>query len=274
MNNRETNWARKCWADLGSIQLFNYLALLISFWFFLSLIVYPHYFKIFNGMEETVLLKWLLETGSAVHPIRGWLLVLLLLVTLLTINLAICVVNDFGVIVRMIRAGRTGNGNLIGRASIFIIHLSYIILILGHLVSATVGFKLSYELDEGMLISDSRIPFTVRCEQIEMVKDDHGRPAPIVTALINPGGPGEKTLKLRKGNTVFQAGRLLVLATRKIEPGKENSHEYNRGKKAEKPEIVPVLRVMKNPGLPVDFVGGILFFVGMALQMIFRPWRN
>lgn len=274
MNNRKTNWARKRWADLGSIQLFNFLAVLISFWFFLSLIVYPRYFKIFNGMEETVLLKWLLEAGGASDPIRGWLLALLLLVTLLTINLTVCVVDDFSVVARMIRAGRTGNGNLIGRASIFIIHLSYIILILGHLVSSTLGFKLSYELDEGMLISDDRIPFTVRCEQIEMVKDDHGRPAPIVTVLINPGGPGERTLELRKGYTVFQAGRLLVLATRKIEPGKEDSHEQDHGKKAEKPEIVPVLRVMKNPGLPVDVVGGILFFVGIALRMIFRPRRD
>ncbi len=274
MNNRNTNWARKRWDDLGSIQLFNFLAILISFWFFLSLIVYPRYFKIFDSMEEAVLLNWLLETGSEAHPIRGWLLVLLLLIALLTINLIVCIVDDFGAVVRMIRAGRTGNGNLISRTSIFIIHLSYFILILGHLMSATVGFKLSYELDESMLISDSRIPFTVRCEQIEMVKDDHGRLAPIVTALINPGGADEKTLELRKDYTVFQTGRILVLTTRKIEQGKDDSHEYDHGKKAEKPEIVTMLRVIKNPGLPVDFAGGILFFVGMTLRMIFRPRRD
>ena len=281
MSTENTGYIRKCWAAFGSMQLFFSLALLISFWFFISLVIYPNYFNVFNALEEITVIQWLLNSGDNACPVRGWMITLLILIALMTVNLAVCVVNDFNLIKKVRSKKNNGNGGIVGRVSILIIHLSYIILILGHLASAALGTKYSFDLMEGELIKDANLPFTIQCSHIASVMDEHNKPVPVATIAINPGDAGEKEVKLCKSETVFSSRRLIVMGTRVVKPMEDQSNEYKgRGarslgaenKAAQKQEVVtvPVARVIDNPGLPIDIAGGIMFFLGMALRMLFR----
>ncbi len=282
MSTENTGYIRRCWAAFGSMQLFFSLALLIAFWFFISLVIYPSYFKVFNALEETTIIQWLLETGDGACPVRGWLIVLIILVALMTVNLAVCVVDDFNLIKKIRSKKNNCNGSVTGRVSILIIHLSYIILILGHLASAMLGTKYSFDLKEGELIKDATLPFTMQCTQIASVMDEHNSPVPVATIIINPGDAGEKEIKLCKSETIFTSGRLMVMGSRDLKLAGDQADEHqgrgggrgrgagNRLEPKQEPVTVPVARVIENPGLPIDIAGGILFFGGMVLRMMFR----
>lgn len=283
MSTGDTGFLKRWWTALGSMQLFYSLALLISFWFFMALVIYPRYFKVFNALEETTIIEWLSKAGDGACPVRGWLLALLILIAMLTINLAACVVDDCRRIKKLGQKGKNGNGSVIGRISILVIHLSYIILILGHLVSAMFGTKHAFILQEGLLINDARLPFTMQCNEIASVMDEHNRATPVATIVLDPGAAGEKEIELRSKETVFAGGRLLVLGTSAVKPENSHADELQGGgggsgdgagnTAAQKQEVktVPVARVMENPGLPIDLAGGIMFFLGVALRMLFRP---
>jgi hypothetical protein len=272
MKNDKVSVAAKAWALLGSSALFCYLSILIAFWFTLMLALYPKFIRVVNDMNEQVLFRWLTAKGGQESvPVRAWLAVLCIFILLLGINLFVCVIDDVIYLART-KANNGGARSFMARLGVPFMHAAYILVLAGHFVSSSTGFKVSYDLQKGGTYKNAAVPFELKCKDIKIGLDKmnpmNGPNMVKSVRLVLQGGEFKgRELNVKVKQTVRIGGYLFSLNFRTKK--NEGCLETMNGRAT---QYIPQLRVVENPGLKIIFLGAIVFFPGIVLRMFFRPW--
>jgi hypothetical protein len=259
----------KAWSALGSMQLFCYLSVTISGWFMVLLVFYPNYIKAVSGMNDRVLLRWLLDCNDpASDPVRGWLVVLCAMMFALAINLSVCVIEDAAVLGRLGKKG-VGARQFLARTGILLMHLSYIVVILGHFTTSVAGFRVQLDLAEGGKYRNSSFPFEIGTGKITTVPDPMtgANMVSAVKLVLNGGGFADRKINMKVKHTIWVGKYLLSLNYRT-----QKNEGSLRSSSSNAVRCIPVLRVAENPGLKVLIAGGMLFFAGIVIRMLFRNY--
>ena len=195
------SFIKRVWAALGSRRLFWWICMLISGVIIIGLIfniggLYP---GISSSLDGEILIRWLTGPGGHSYPVvRAWLMALIVLVFILGINLSVCVLSDMAGLWRLFwewKKGVPGTRVRVSRKlAVALMHGSYIILLLVHVISATTGFNISgLELRTGQIISHERLPYPLYCEKIIMPEIDsrggQSRPSLILRPMVADSKP-------------------------------------------------------------------------------------
>ncbi len=255
---------KRAWSALASMRLFCILAFFIALWFAVALGLYPKYFALFQEMDRSVLLRWLFSGNLFGDPVRIWLMGLVAVIFLLGLNLGACVLDDFAGLLRLSSKNGAARAKL-SKLSILIVHLSYIVILSGHLTTAISGYRISVPLAQGKMISAGPADFKIRCEEASVFAGKKkGQLKAVATLTFDPNGENEKTVALQQGKTFWRNGVMVDLEANMNKPA-------GAGKAAAKQAVsIPSVRLTKNHGLYLDALGGILFFIGIVVRMIFR----
>jgi hypothetical protein len=266
LNGSNNGVLTKAWRSLASMRLFCILAFIIAFWFSCSLVLYLKYFALFKEIDRNVLADWLFSRNLFGDPVRIWLLGLIALVALLGLNLAACVLDDFAALLRIISRKNGSSRVALSKLSILIVHVSYIVILSGHLTTAVSGYRISLDAAPGKTIGAAPLPFKMRCEKAVIIKGMRGRIMATGVITMNPGGDNEKKIVLKPGKTVWYDGVMIDMEA------KMKKKAASGGAKAafSPADATPAVRLTKNYGLYLDAVGGLIFFFGIIMRMIFR----
>lgn len=258
---------KEVWGVLGSMKLFCVVSLMISAWFFALILIYPKIMQLISEMNEDVLIKWFLSSnGIETAPIKGWLFVLFILMVVLSANLIVCLINDVGILVRIVKTKAEAK-IFMGRLGILLMHFSYILIILGHAGASFLGFKQSFNVKEGMSYSYHSIPFDVHVNKLNKDFDINTGQKTIRSAdvALNNGGFDDREITVAMKKTAL-AGKYHISLNEKSAIEKKIKAQPSGGKK----QKVATLRVAWNPGMPLFYIGAALFFPGLVLRMFFR----
>lgn len=258
--------AARLWTALKSNKLFVILSILIASWCGIMLLLYPGNIKAIWSMNEVLLIDWFFADSPGTEVIKGWLAVLALLMALLALNIIVCVIDDAAALARMI-GNRRGARILLSRTGILLMHAAYITIITGHLLSATTGAKVNfYGIETGGAYTSPDVPFSVSAGDMKLGPNPRGGGMAVRAADLRlDGGPfNDKQLRIKMKQTLFIDNYMFTL---------NSAWKKTEGCPEAKTDVCypPELRVMRNPGLPVIVFGGLLFFPGIILRMIFRP---
>lgn len=121
------------WNFFSSIKLTIILAALIcvnAAWGSLIAVKHPQFFR---AIDQTVLFPFLLSEGPAYMPFTLWIYILVLLIFLFTVNTAVCTADKVASIIKAKHPVQ----------SLFpqIVHVGFLIALLGHLAGSVAGFK-------------------------------------------------------------------------------------------------------------------------------------
>ncbi|MFA6450417.1 MAG: hypothetical protein WCX65_13160 [bacterium] len=260
----------KAWRALASMRLFCILAFLIAFWFSAALLLYLKYFALFKEIDRNVLIDWLFSKSLFGDPVRIWLLGLIALIALLGLNLAACMLDDFAMLLRLLKRKNGSSRFALSKLSILVVHLSYIIILSGHLTTAVSGYRLTLDIAPGKTIGGAPVPFTMRCDKAEIIVGMRGRLMATGVMTMNPGRDNEEKIVLKPGKSIWYNGVMIDMEAktkRKASPGGAII-------KFAPADATPAVRLTKNYGLYLDAVGGIIFFIGIIMRMMFRKEQS
>ncbi len=249
------------------MRLFCILAFLIAFWFMGALVLYPKYFALFKEMDRNVLFDWLLSGSLFGDPVRPWLAGLIAIVAVLGLNLAACVIDDLIFFFRLAANKSIPRRIAFSKLSLFVVHLSYIVILSGHFTTATTGYRVSMDVSPGKMLAGAPAPFKMRCEKAEVISGMRGRLMASAVITIDPGGENEKTLRIMPGRTTWLNGVMLDMEAKLKKPNRGGAGPLPKLKPS---DASPALKMTKNFGLIFDTIGSALFFIGIVLRVIFR----
>lgn len=224
-------------------------------------------------MDKSVLIHWLAAGRFFGDPVRFWFVSLVFLIFLLGVNLFLCILDDISIFATIKR--NTGMFSTISmlKLSVLITHLSYIIILSGHLTTAISGYRVSFDVKPGVTLDKTPAPFTIRCDGIETFKGGKNRIMMNAKAALNPGESGEKAIVLKQGKTIWYKGVMIdveaISPSPSVTAAGQNNTQNKKGS-AKKQKVETKIRLTKNYGLFLDAAGSILFFIGIAMRMIFR----
>lgn len=280
MISKENSFITRAWAALGSLRLFWWICMLISGVIFIGLVflkggVYP---GVSSSLDGEILIRWLTGPGGHNYPVaRAWLMVLIVLVFILGINLTIRLLSDIGDLWRLFwewkKRNVSGNGvRVANKFAVVLMHGSYIILLLAHVIPATTGIKVSgLELRTGRIISHEKLPYDLNCEKIIMSKRVSRRGPSQPSVVFRPMVADSKPFMIPNptwGSRWHDGYFYRIYAEyTKPKPGETVKRRDWRKRRKLIGLKLAINRVYYT--YPLAF-GGILFMSGCALHMVLR----
>ncbi len=259
------------WDTLCSTNLFCALSLLIAFWMIVLLLVYPKFIPQINEMNERVLFEWMLYGTPESAFLRGWLAALCIIAAALGANLTACLINDVVILTAMMKK-KAGNRQIAAKISVLLMHLAYVTILTGHLISSSTGCKVAYDIEPGITYKSEKVPFSMKCTGIK--NDMHPKSGMTVdeaTFTLAGGAFNGKNITIGYKTTVRSGGYLFSLNSRRDTSGIAH---LKPGSKQAPAKQIPWVRVVRNPGIDIIISGGILFFLGTIARMLTRPWET
>jgi hypothetical protein len=141
----------------------------------------------FSEISHRLFMPWLLSREAYSHlSLTLWIYILLGLVTIFAVNAVVCTID---------KLYRIYSKGLPARAFLpQVVHIGFLIAMLGHLIGATSGFKSqgNFVLEgEGLYIEQAHLKVTL--DSLEQTFAPSGRPLSMVTALTIEDAGGVKT---------------------------------------------------------------------------------
>lgn len=128
---------KSLWQWFVSTRLTIVLSLLIVVDVLIGTLLLSAYADAFGTIDLEVFFFWLFDTGINNIGLSWWLFLLLALLTLLMLNTVACLIDSLAAIVVHRRKGRVIARRLLSQA----VHLGFVIVLVGHLVSSATGFR-------------------------------------------------------------------------------------------------------------------------------------
>ncbi len=223
------------------IQFF--LSLKTAFWLFLLFLVVlfigslslPNNLAFFSGIDDTPLFKWLAATGTM--RITWWIYALIALLALLAVSTIFCTIEAL--------LKRTGRRQLALKLSPQVMHIGVLFIMLGHLLTASLGSKTDLLIKQGerMTVSGDA---AITLQDIKVWKDQNGYDADWEAKLIWSEG-GNKLIE-----TSLRPARPRYVGLFGL---------YSRSVSLE-PDRSALIRVCKDPGAAWALLGGVLLSAG------------
>jgi hypothetical protein len=218
------------------------LSLKTAFWLFTAFIVLlfvgslslPGNLAFFSGIDETPLFRWLSRSGTI--SITWWIYVMIAMLAVLAASTLFCTAQAF--------LSRTGWQAPVLKLSPQVMHIGVLFIMLGHLLTASMGFKMDMLLKQGerAVVAGDR---TLLLEDVVVHKDRQGYDADWEAKLIWDDGGNTLTTSLRPLHPRYfgQFG----LYSRSVSNG---------------PEKTALVRVCRDPGALWALLGGVLLSIG------------
>ena len=223
------------------------LLVLICF-FFAGAYLMPAHREVFAPMNEDILLRWVAHSAAENLSFTWWFFAVVAGLVLLTVNTLVCSI-------QAVKAKWTRADALI-RISPQVIHIGFLFILLGHLLGAGWGYKLSGMMPEGAyapLPEDKAL----RLEQIHVQTDAQGFMQDwSAEALLYEDGQMVKRGTLGPNEPLFYKGVGIYL----------KSLNFDKGPTA-------VLVIAKDPGALWALIGGMLFMAG-SITLVVLKWKK
>jgi cytochrome c biogenesis factor len=221
-----------------------FLSLKTAFWLFLLFIVIlfigslslPNNLAFFSGIDETPLFRWLAEAGNV--PITWWIYALIVLLGVLAVSTIFCTIEAL--------LKRMGGRQLVLKLSPQVMHIGVLFIMLGHLLTASMGFKMDVLLKQG---ERKAIAGTaeVALQGVKVWKDQNGYDT-----------DWEATLEWIEG------GKRTETALRPVHPRYIGMFGLYSTSVSVEPERSALIRICKDPGAVWALLGGFLLSTGGA----------
>jgi cytochrome c biogenesis factor len=212
-----------------SIKTFLWLAGLSIVVFLAGSLYIPQNLDIFSEINEMPLFGWLNKNSDYLDKIY-WIYILILLMGLMSVNMLVCTVDAI--------IKKTRLRGLVRVLSPQIIHISILIVLLGHGISALTGYKEDVTLKPGNLYRVRG--FTIRLDDIEFFK----RPDQSSTTWRIHISIDDKPHIIEVGRPSFYKG-----------VGFFAKSAYRKRKKA-------IIGLVNDPGAGWEVAGAVLFVIG------------
>ena len=223
------------------------LTALVCF-FFVGSYLMPLHRDVFGPMNDDILFQWTKHIAVNHGGYTWWFFAAVAGLILLTINTLVCSI-------AAVRGKWSRDGFLL-RISPQIVHAGFLFILLGHLLGAAGGYRISGLMPEGAY---APLPddLSLRLHRIRVETDARGFMTDwSADVSIYEGNDPVKTGSLGPNAPVFYAGIGVYL----------KSLDTSRGPAA-------VLLITKDPGALYALAGGILFMFGMII-LLFLKWSG
>jgi hypothetical protein len=221
-----------------------FLSLKTAFGLFLLFIVIlfigslslPNNLAFFSGIDEVPLFRWLVQAGNV--PITWWIYVLIVLLGVLAMSTIFCTVEAL--------LKRMNGRQLVLKLSPQVMHIGVLFIMLGHLLTASMGFKMDLLLKQG----ESRAiagTAEVALQGVKVWKDANGYDT-----------DWEATLEWTEG------GKRTATALRPVHPRYIGMFGLYSTSVSLEPERSALIRICKDPGAVWALLGGFLLSAGGA----------
>lgn len=155
------SYLRNIWNFFASVKLTVTLVILIcldSAWGSILAMKYPGFYR---ALDQKILFPWLFSNGKDYLPFTVWIYALAYLVSLFTVNTAVCTADKVYSIIKTEKPWRSFFPH--------IVHIGFLVALIGHLAGSTWGFK-----STGNIVfkgEDTPVPYQkglfVRLEDVE-----------------------------------------------------------------------------------------------------------
>lgn len=219
-----------------------FLSLKTAFWLFLIFIVLlfigslilPGNLAFFSGIDDTPLFRWL-SADSKDLKLTWWIYAMLLLLFILALSTILCTVEAL--------MKRLSIGSIILKLSPQIMHIGVLFIMLGHLLTASSGFKTDILVKKG--ISEIIDGGSIYLEDIAILTDKNGYETDWEAKIAWLEETNTKQMILKPAQPVYLEGLGLYLKS-----------------VSEEPEPSALIRVCRDPGAIWALIGGILLLGG------------
>ncbi len=234
---------KKFYDILLSVKTAFWLMVAFSVIAIIGSVIHPRNLSFFSGIDSTPLFKWLIHSDHL--EITWWIYGMILVLALLGINTLVCTVDA---LIRKVRLK-----NLMLKLSPQLIHIGVMMIMIGHLLTASLGLKMDLFLEKGKTarITGNRI---VGLNDVEVVMNEDGYVVDWTTYIWLKTNGKRYNLILKPSRPVYRAGLgfFVQAATRDEE------------------EISSLVRITADPGAPWAFIGGAIVVVGGLMFLLAR----
>ncbi len=216
--------------------------------FFVGSYMLPSYRNIFTPMNDLLLIDWIRIVALDTPLATWWFFVSLAVLVLLTINTCACSIRAV--------TGRWSKADFVLRIAPQVVHIGFLFILLGHLLGAGWGYKVSGTMREGTF---ARLPENraLYLRAIHAESDDRG------------------FLKDWSAQVVLYENKSEVAAG-SLGPNRPLFYNgtgiYLKSFQMRQPQSIAMLLVAKDPGALWALLGGILFIIGSVAVLIFK-WK-
>lgn len=199
-------------------------------------VIHPRNLAFFSGIDETPLFKWLKEAGRI--DLTWWIYGLIVVLAILAINTIVCTIEAI--------VKRLSKKNLLIKLSPQIMHIGVLFIMLGHLLTASIGMK------DDILIKTESPPqviqgLMVSLSDVQVVTNEEGYDIDWTAVIkIKDSAGGNRSLTLKPARPVY-AGQIGFFVQSVTKDENETS---------------ALIRVSKDTGALWALVGGILLSAG------------
>lgn len=231
-----------------SLKTTVWLLLTLVCLFFIGSYMMPVHREVFGPMNENLLFNWAVEVGLQNAWASWWFFAVLAALMLLTVNAVVCSVHAI--------TGRWPRTDFLIRISPQVIHIGFLFILLGHLLGAGWGYKLS-----GMMREDSyaRLPGdrVLYLRKIDVQSHESGYTKNwTAEASIYEHNTLAKSGQLGPNKPLFYRGAGIYLKSLNFESGP-----------------AAFLLVARDPGAAWALAGGILFSLGSVMVLVLK-WKK
>ena len=215
--------------------------------FFVGSYMMPAHRDIFAQMNEDMLVNWTVLTALRNPLSTWWFFAALAALILLTANTIVCSYQAI--------RGKWSRSEFFLRISPQVIHAGFLFILLGHLLSAVSGYKLSGMLPEGAAanLPEGRI---LGLEKIDVQTDPQGYMTDWTASILIQEKDSVVRGVLAPNKPVFHSGIAVYIKTLSFDSGPA-AH----------------LLVVKDPGAVWALAGGILFVLGSSVLLLLK-WKQ
>jgi hypothetical protein len=213
---------------------------------FIGSLTLPYHLAFFSGIDETPLFRWLADAGK-LH-LTWWIYALICILAFTAVSTIFCTVEAL--------VKKTTRKNFILKLSPQIMHIGVLFIMLGHLLTASIGLKTDLLIKKA---AQKRVADTIgiSVEDVKVETDEQGYyTAWEATVVWSEEGLKEKKKTLRPVHPVYFGEFGLFIKSVTIEP-----------------EASALIRVIRDPGAVWALLGGILLALGGA-GFMFGKYRS
>jgi len=203
----------------------------------------PTHLAFFSGIDDAPLFSWLAESGKP--AVVWWIWAIVAGLGVMGLSTVLCTLDFF-----LHRMSRT---RFLQRVSPQVMHIGALLVMLGHLLTASSGFKKDVALKDGERVEVDQ-GVVLALERMDLVLDEYGLATDWSARILldREGRPG-RPHSIRPAGPVYDAGLGI----------------YFKSVSLEKPPAA-VFRVCRDHGAPWALAGGLLLVLGGAGFLVGR----
>jgi cytochrome c biogenesis factor len=219
---------------LRSIKTSLYLIAVSVFVFLAGSIYIPHNLDVFSEVNDMPIFRWLFENMDALSK-AYWIYLQVLLMAALSLNMIVCTIDSL--------RDKLTTRNVIQNISPHVLHIGILLVLIGHLVSGTWGYKKDYVVTEGGSIAHNRMHVYVdNIDLVEIEGENQMRWRVNVRALSDDNSINGL---LEPASPLFFEGVGIYV---------KSADEKGRS----------VIGVVRDPGVKWEITGALVFILGAA----------